>query len=274
MNDAATPLANTPSAASHPFWIARASGMSADEQRKLVAMAHVRVYGDVWLVDQREPKGPLDSFSLEQREPSVLEWFLFDTTEVHRNAAKTPDPWTTWEWRSHLGQDAPMPTGQPSTLDEMRIAHNAAVVRGDAAGAASWRQKIEAQLDRSMAIKYDTGLALIGVRVLGGVEPRVEAWFEVGKEPFAGDAMFAVKSDVEKKSFLSLVPVDTTDRDMAWSEPLPTKLWKPHCLYKTTSDLNHRIGVERYSGRWVPRDGGAFPHRTDNHPDTLLTTLP
>jgi hypothetical protein len=44
-------------------------------------------------------------------------------------------------------------------------------------------------------------------------------------------------------------------------------------IYKTTTILNHRIGVERYSGRWVARDGAAVPRRTDNRPDTVLVVL-
>ncbi len=271
--DAMTPLADTPSAASHPFWIARGSGMGSDEQRKVVAMAHVRVYGDTWLVDQREPNAPLDAYSLHEREPGFFEWLLFDTIEVHRSVVLVPDPWLTWEWRTHLGQDATPPTGTPATIDEVRIAHNVAVANRDTAGAEHWREKLEALLDRTVTARFDTGLALIGVRVLGGVEPRVEAWFEVGKA-FAGDATFAVKSSIERKATLSLVPVDTTDRDMSWAEPLPTKLWKPGGIYVTTAILNHRIGVERYSGRWIPRDGAPYPHRTDNRPDTVLTILP
>ena len=272
-HDAMTPLADTPSAASHPFWIARGSGMGSDEQRKVVAMAHVRVYGDTWLVDQREPNAPLDAYSLHEREPGFFEWLLFDTIEVHRSVVPVPDPWLTWEWRTHLGQDATPPTGTPATIDEMRIAHNVAVANRDTAGAEHWREKLEAVLDRTVTARFDTGLALIGVRVLGGVEPRVEAWFEVGKA-FAGDATFAVKSSIERKATLSLIPVDTTDRDMSWAEPLPTKLWKPGAIYVTTAILNHRIGVERYSGRWIPRDGAPYPHRTDNRPDTVLTILP
>jgi 4-amino-4-deoxy-L-arabinose transferase-like glycosyltransferase len=272
-SDQGMPLANTPSAASHPFWIARASGLSADEQRKIVNSAHVRIYGDTWLVDQREPNAQLDAYSMNEREPNVLQWFLFDPTEVHRSMGAAPDPWLTWEWRAHLGQDAIPPTGQPTTLDEMRIAHNLAIVRGDEVQAEHWREKVEAQLDRTVTVKYDTGLQLIGVRVLGGVEPRVEAWFEVATA-FAGEDTFAVKSSIEKKSTLSLVPPDTADRDMSWPEPLSTKLWKARCIYVATTVLNHRIGVEHYSGRWVPRDGASFPHRVDNKPDTLLAILP
>ncbi|HEY1697578.1 MAG TPA: glycosyltransferase family 39 protein [Polyangiaceae bacterium] len=272
-NDEGTPLASTPSAASHPFWIARASGMSSDDLRKVASKAHLRIYGDVLLVDQREPPAPLDSFSLNEHEPNLFQWFFVDPIEVHRDVGTTPDPWTTWEWRSALGQDAPYPSGEPSSLDEVRIAHNAAISRGDFALAARWRTKLETYLDRSVTAKYDTGVTLIGIRVLGGVEPRVEAWFDVGTKGFPGEDEFDVRSDIERRATLSLIPVDTTDRDMSWPEPLPTKLWKPRCIYEATAVLNHRIGVERYSGRWIPRDGGPFPHRVDNRPDTILTTL-
>jgi hypothetical protein len=60
---------------------------------------------------------------------------------------------------------------------------------------------------------------------------------------------------------------------MAWPEPLPTRLWRPRCIYKTTAILNHRIGVEHYAGHWVPRDGAPVPHRLDGKPDTTLVVL-
>jgi hypothetical protein len=270
--DAAKPLAATPSAASHPFWIARASGLSSDEQRAIAAQSHVRVYGDIWLVDQREAPAPIDAYSLGEREPNPLQWLLFDPTEPHRNVAGRPDPWLTWEWRTHLGLDTPLPSAIPRDVDELRIAHNAAVLRGDAAGAEAWREKIEAQIDRRITARFDTGLELIGVRVLGGVEPRIESWFVVGTA-FGGDALFDVRSAVERRSAFSLLPPDPVERTMAWPEPLPTKLWKAGFMYKTTAVLNHRIGVERYSGRWVARDGSAPPRRRDNRPDTVLATV-
>jgi len=242
------------------------------ELKKIASRAHVRAYGDVWLVDQREAPAPLDAYSLNEREPSFFQWLLFDPTEPHREVAAQPDPWSTWEWRTALGVDTPAPAGEPKDLDQLRIAHNIAIERGDETAAESLREKIEARLDRTVSLKYDTGLQLVGVRRIGGVQPRIEAWFDVAR-PFTADLEFDVRSNVERRAPLSLIPADTYDRDMSWPEPLPTKLWKPRYLYKTTTVLNHRIGIERYSGRWIPRDGGAFPHRVDNRPDTLLTIL-
>ena len=78
-----------------------------------------------------------------------------------RSIGRQPDPWLTWEWRTHLGQDATPPAGTPVTIDEMRIAHNVAVANRDPAGAEHWREKLDALLDRTVTAKYDTGLALI-----------------------------------------------------------------------------------------------------------------
>jgi len=258
-------------APAHQFWIARASGLSADEQKKIAAMAHVRVYGDIWLVDQREAPAPLDAYSLNEREPNVFEWLLTDPTEPVRRIGDAPDPWLTWEWREHLGQDAPVPAGQPKTLDEMRIAHNIAVSRGDAQAAEAWREKIEARIDRTVTAKFDEGMRLIGVRRIAGVEPRIESWFEVTEAP-AGDWSWAVKSTILARAPLSLIKPDKTDRAMAWPPSLPTKLWKPGFLYTTQTVMNHRIGIEQYSAIWSLQDGHRAPRRGDGR-ETVLAIV-
>jgi hypothetical protein len=258
--------------ATHPFWIARGSGMSADTERRIASSAHVRIYGDVWVVDQREPLAPVDAYAVAEREPNAFEWLFFGGTEPVRSVGSSPDPWLTWEWRTHLGEAAPMPEGEPRTLDEMRIAHNAAAQRGDDAQASRWRQAIDAQIDRTVKAKFDKGLALIGVRLLGGVQPRIESWFEA-TEPL-GDITFDVRSTALARARWSLIPPDTTDRQMAVPPPLATKLWRPRFIYRTVTVLNHRIGAERYAGQWVSRDGSAPPTRVDGPLPVTLAVIP
>lgn len=259
------------SAWARPFWIARASGLSADEQKKIASMAHVRVYGDLWVVDQREAPAPLDAYSMNEREPNVIEWLLTHPTEPVRRIGDAPDPWLTWEWRTHLGQDAPVPHGEPKTLDEMRIAHNVAVSLGDAQGAEAWREKIEARIDRTITVKFDRSMSLIGVRMIGGVEPRIESWFEV-LDPPRGDASWEVKSTIMARARFSLIPPAKTDRDMGGPPSLPTKLWKRGFLYSTQTVMNHRIGIERYSARWYPLDAQPVPRRDDGR-GTILAIV-
>jgi hypothetical protein len=272
-NPAGMPVASSKAVATHPFWVGRSTRLSSDETRRIATTTHARVYGPTWVVDQREPPAPLEAFSMNEREPNPIEWLLLGGTEPVRTPGKTPDPWLTWEWRVHVGQEAALPTGAPSTLDEMRIAHNAAVFAGDAAGAARWRQQIESRLDRSVASRFDHGVNLMGARLTGGVEPRIESWFECTGP--MGDAAFMVRSTIEKKGSFSLIPPDRADREMARGPVMPSKLWRPGMIYETHAVLNHRIGVERYWGYWAPRD--AFlpaPHRVDGQPESTLVTVP
>ena len=269
-NDVGLPQSGNRNA--HPFWIGRGSGMMADVQRKVAAAGHVRIYDDTWIVDQREPVGSVDAYVVEEREPSVLEWLFIDGTEPMRQASSQPDPWLTWEYRTHLDQSAFEPTATPVTLDQMRIAHNVALSKNDAVTAEKWREQIEAQIDRTVVVKFDKWVRLIGVRLIGGVQPRLESWFEVTDAP-SGDVQWNVSSSIIAQGEHSLIPVDKTDRAMAFPPSLPTKLWRTGYIYKTTVVLNHRIGVERYVGGWASRDGASPPQRIDHKPDTTLVTL-
>jgi 4-amino-4-deoxy-L-arabinose transferase-like glycosyltransferase len=270
-DSAATPQLGSATTA-HPFWIARASALSSDAQKKIAAAAHVRVWGDVWLVDQREAQAPLDAFAVEEREPGALEWLVQGGVEPVRRMSATPDPWLTWEWRTHLGQDAPPPTGEPVGIDAMRAAHNAAIERGDVMGAEALRERIEAQLERSVAARFDGGVRLIGVRVTSGVQPRIESWFEC-TAPLP-DAFFHVKATMEARAPLSLVPIDTTEREVAWQPTLPTGIWRPGFLYKTEAVADHLVGRERYWGYWMPIESASAPRRPDGRLQTNLAVLP
>ncbi len=259
-------------AAAHPFWVARASGMSGDEQRRIAAISHVRIYGDVWVVDQREHAAPADAYSLNEREPNPFEWLFLGGTEPRRSIGAAPDAWLTWEWRTHLGQPATPPPGEPVTLDQLRIAYNLAVASSDTAAAGRWRKRIEAELDPTPATAFTQGLRLLGVRLTGGVQPRVENWFECSGP--MSEAAFNVRSRIEEREPFSLLDPDPTDREMAFPPSMATKLWKPGFLYVTRVVENHRIGRERYWGVWQPRDGSPPPRRLDGQLETTLAVVP
>jgi len=258
--------------AADPFWIGRSSGLMADVQRKVASAAHVRVYGDTWIVDQREPAGPVDAYRVTEREPHALEWLLLDGTEPRRTVGSEPDPWLTWEWRTHLGQPAVEPAGDPATLDEMRIAFDAAIERGDAAAARRWRAGIDAQIDGSVSARFEGLADLVGVRRIGGVQPRLELWFEA-TTPLHGDFTFDVRSRIVAPAPWSVLPAAGTEREMAFPPSLPTKLWKTGFLYSTQVVLDHRIGRELYTGRWASRDGAPAPERVDGQHETRLLVL-
>ena len=155
----------------------------------------------------------------------------------------------------------------------IRIAHNVAVATGDGAAEQRLRQAIEQALDRTPAASFSQGLKLLGVRVTGSAQPRVESWFEFTGEPPLGELLFGVRSTVVAKDPLSLIPPDPTDREMAAPPSLSTRLWRARFIYVTDAVLNHRLGTERYSGRFRSRDGSPPPERLDGKPQTVLATV-
>jgi hypothetical protein len=240
--------ASEPSAA-YPFWFARASALGGDHTRELARKYHLRIYGDTVLVTRGDAPGPLDAFSEGEHEPNVFQWMFVNNVEPVREITTTPDEFETWEWRVHLDQPATPPSRAPVTLDETRIAHNAAVARGDAAEAQRLLAQIRGELVREVETQYEDDHELMGVRVTHGVKPTLEIWFRAGG-PTTHDSIFAVRSSIVKKNPLSLVPIDTVDREMAWPPALSSKLWKAGFVYKFEAVLNHRIGLERYFGAW------------------------
>ena len=264
--DRGEPLHDDP--INHPIWYTRASGVDPDTLQRIAGNNHVRVYGDVWVVTQGEPQAPLDAHALREREPNLLEWYLVSGVEPVRTAMRKVDPFLTWEWRTHLGQEAPFPTTAPASINEIRIAHNAAIARRDVGEALRLRTQVESQLDRSVATDFD-GVRLLGVRLTGGVQPRIETWFEVS-DHIEAHATFNVRSVVESQNRLSLIPPDPTERELAWPPSLSPRLWKKGYLYKTETVMNHRIGGERYFGYWTARDSHPAPKRSDGRASTDL----
>ncbi|HXX65835.1 MAG TPA: glycosyltransferase family 39 protein [Polyangiaceae bacterium] len=259
-----------PATSTHPFWVARASTMSSSDQTRIAAKAHVQVYGDIWVVDQRTGPAPIDAWSLNERQPNPVQWLLFGGWEPVRSIARSPDPLRTWEWRYHLGQPASVPQSvSPSTIDDLRILHNAALSTGAIDQAALLEQRIESQLDRSVAAPFEHGVRLLGVRFTESAQSYLEVWWQsVGH--WASDDAFRVRSSIEARAPWSLIPVDTVDREMVPIVSFPTRLWREGFIYHVDFALNHRIGRERYSGAWL---GMGAPRRIDGRPETTLAVL-
>jgi hypothetical protein len=262
-----------PVPSTHPFWVGRASSMSSADQVRVATKAHVQSYGDIWVVDQRTGPGPLDAWPLVEREPNPFEWLVLGGWEPVRAIGRTPDPLRTWEWRVHLGQPSTTPpyagSDPAESLDDLRIRQNAATYAGAIDRAALLRNQIEAALDRSIATDFERGLRLMGVRVTSGVDPVMEVWW-AASGPMPADEAFYVRSSIEARARLSVMPADTTDREMNPVLSIPTKLWHDGFIYRIVVVLNHRIGRERYWGAWA---GGGAPRRLDGRPETTLATI-
>jgi hypothetical protein len=179
-----------------------------------------------------------------------------------------PDPWATWELRDHFGQTPnEVPATPPSTPEELRIAHNAAVATGDEARAKQYEDALLAQLRVSISMPFTGGLALLGERLTQGAADKLALYFRAGG-PTASDCNFRIDGTVEARPPLSLVPPDSVVREVGEPFALPMRTWKQGYIYSVASELRQRPGTERFAGYFVT-DGKSTPPRAATGSKTI-----
>ncbi len=195
---------NQPTRRSNSVWLADTRFLAADAQGGVARDYHVTAVGPFWKVVESEPAAPLDAYSFVEREPSWWEWYFVSGTEPHRDVV--PDPWLTWELRTHLGQPAEPPGAAPVTLEQRRIAHNIAVAAGDMPRAAALLADIERELSPVHAA-YEDGTEIVGTTFHGDARPLLTILVKAGG-PAAADVQLSVRSKVTAPA--------------AWSRPWQT----------------------------------------------------
>ena len=166
----------------------------------------------------------------------------------------------TWEWRTLLGQPAvPPPQTDPPTLDEIRIAHNAAIERNDAKAAAALRARIQSALDLRRGATFDGDTTLLGGVQHRGARRGLTLYFVAGK--FDVDGHFKVHAKVLRPPRLSTLPADPADLELASGPIWPTTLWRKGHIYRFEIIYRKRPGTEVLTAAWSPG-----PRRTDNAP--------
>jgi hypothetical protein len=236
-------------ATDQPLWIARGSGLTGSDWLAIARDTHLETYGDAWLVDRSERPAPADAYAILEREPNLFESWLHVATERIRSIGERPDPFLTWELRRHVGQPPPALPRAPSTLDEIRIAHNATLDAGDAPGARRLRARLVAALDPRYARELNDGHRLLGTRITRGIEPRLEIWIEAAG-PLGAEVKLAVDSKILRPAPFSLIPRDAKDQQFVIAPTPPATLWLPGYIYRLEMVILHRPGLERFTGRW------------------------
>jgi hypothetical protein len=232
----------------------RATALS--DLRYAAAHFHVHAVGSLWLMDRAAPAAPIDGYALDEREPSWWQWLWLGPTEPARSIRFSP--WVTWEWRTLFGQPTGgPPAGTPATLDEIRIAHNAALDRHDDKTAATLRARIVAALDLPRMTAFDGGTTLLGGIHHRGARRGLTLFFVAGK--FDGDASFKVHAKVARPPRLSTLPADPADLELASGPTWPTSLWRKGHIYRFEIIYRKRPGTEVLTAAWSPG-----PHRADN----------
>jgi hypothetical protein len=229
----------------------------------------VSAYGPYFIVDLEAPeKQPIRGFALRRREPTFFERLLVQSS--HALYEVRPDPWWTWELREHLGElPNPLPSGNPRTSSELRIAHNVAASLGDRELATRRRRDLLRGVAGGSAREFSQGVRLLGVRFEHGASDVLTVYFEAAA-PMASDVGFVITSEVEKAPRWSLVPADELVWNVGMPFSLPTSLWRAGYLYESVTEIMRRPGRERYVG-WF--DGPGAPTPTSGPRETTLLVL-
>jgi 4-amino-4-deoxy-L-arabinose transferase-like glycosyltransferase len=228
--------------------------LGAAQMRNLANAFKMVVVDDYVMVDRESPKGPLEAYVFDERQPNWWEWYFQYGTEPVR--AIRHDAWATWELRDALGQQPnPYPTETPKTLEQMRIAHNVAIAKGESDAATALEQKILGQLDAHVATAFDDGTHLLGQKYEPGVAKELTVMFRA-LGAAKDDSEFALDSQVVKKKPLSLVPPDPKIEQGGAPFRVPTTLWKTNYIYAEHTVIHKRPGRERFQGRFEPLEKG------------------
>ena len=256
-----------------------------DQLAALSAKFHVTTVGQFWHIDPRRPPAPLDAFSFAEREPSLLEWAFVSATEPVRTVE--PDPWATWELRTHWKQIAVVPDASPTTFEQLRIAHNIAVEQGDGARALALfttlrkqLRPIDASFDAGFGAQsaeggskpqmFNQGVEIVGVRMIDGVHPRLDIVFRSSGPMPAGSAM-VVRSRVVERARLSLTMADPTVREVGQPLAIPPARFRKGFLYVNPVSIVKRPGREIYQVSWNGR--GRQPVRVAGTQATTVDVL-
>ncbi|HSS38801.1 MAG TPA: hypothetical protein VLT58_08535, partial [Polyangia bacterium] len=221
---------------------------STGELMQAAGHYHVHAVGFLWVFDRAERAAPLDGYVLDEREPSWWERLWFGPTEPMRSVR--PNAWTTWEWRKMLGQPAAVPSTAPTTLDELRISHNVAVDRGDAASAARLRAALVARLNVRLTAQFEGGTSLIGAVHRMGARRSFTLFFLAGN--IAGDARFSVHAKVSAPPRLSGLPAAPENLEIAGGLAWPSSFWRRGQIYSLEAVYRKRPGTELLTGIWSP----------------------
>jgi hypothetical protein len=229
----------------------------SDLQGQIAKDFAVTAVGPFWKVVSDAPAAPIEAYSFREREPAWWEWYLVSGTEPHRDIV--PDPFLTWELRTHLGQPAEAPTEAPVTFDQKRIAHNIALSLGDTTKAAALFAEIERELTPVHAV-FDDGTEIVGTTFHEGARSLLTILLRAGG-PTTGDVQLAVKSKVTQKAAWSTTMADPTDRDVGIPLAMAPQRWKKGFLYADPVAIRKRPGTEVFRAVWWSRGGATLPRR-------------
>ncbi|WP_437587240.1 ArnT family glycosyltransferase [Sorangium sp. So ce1000] len=234
------------------------------DQASLAQRFDVTAVGPFWALGagdgaRTSSASGIEAFSFREREPGLLAWYLVSGTEPEREIV--PDPFLTWELRTHFGQPAEPPAAPPETLEQKRIAHNMALAAGDGARAAAIFREISAAL-APIGARFDDGTELLGTTFHEGARSLLTIFVRAGG-PAASDVALAVRSRVVERAPLSTTMADPVVREVGLPTAISPQRWRAGFLYADPVPIRKRPGTEVFWASLTARERGRAPKLVD-----------
>ena len=229
----------------------------------------IKAVGPFWRVDTAHGSS-LVAIRYTESQPTFLERLFVTGTDLVRTIGPDEDVYASWEWRNALGLNAPTPTAAPGTFDEIRIAHNVAVSRGDPESAAALRTRLLGKAHDLTDIVFTDDVHLLNVDVDDGAATVITLLWETGPKFSPVDDHFGVTCKVTAKPKLWKSETDFFAKDMAPPMAVRPAFWKPGSLYTQRFIALHRIGTEECTGAF----SGSEIRPVDGRASIPLPTLP
>jgi Dolichyl-phosphate-mannose-protein mannosyltransferase len=239
-----------PAAGPERYYVADQRFMDATEQEALAAQFAVTAVGPYLAIDREQTRGSLLAFVVQRDQPSPLQSYFLSGTHALREIV--PDPYLAWEMRDRFGQTPnDPPSSPPTSFEQMRIAHNIAIARGDGAAAEHWLSQLLAGCDHTRAALFNDGDALLDTRLERGASLVFSVYFRAsGPDP--NEPALLMHSSLDAAPPSSLVPPDTTLAEVGMPFAIPASRWKPGYVYASVTEVIRRIGSERWYGAFRP----------------------
>ena len=224
------------------YYIADLRFMNAAEQEALVQGAAPVVVGSFLSIDRAAPAANLQACAVQRVAPSWLEAYWVSSSHALRRVA--PDPFATWELRDRFGltPNEP-PKAEPNGFEQLRIAHNIAIARGDELAAARFRAQTLAGISERLGMTFANGDAYLGSRLEHDGSLVATMYFSAAGPDESEPELF-VHSTIESGAFASLVPKDRIAAEVAMPFAIPASRWKRGYLYSSVTEVIERIGGE------------------------------
>lgn len=210
--------------------------LSESDREALLGRYEVTTVGPYWML-RAGPAPRLSAHRFDTREPSPWEWYFLSGNEPVRTVA--PDPFGAWEIAAHRGLALPdLP--EASTPDQHRIAHNAAVAKGDTVEAERHFAALAAA-GKTIDAAFDDGTKISLVLGGRGVDPRLFV-LVMPAGPLAAGVKLSVTSQVTEPPAWSTTMADPTVREHAYPFTIGPQRFRAGFLYAAEVAYRRRPG--------------------------------